>query len=36
MATADQPIHEEGQDKEEYIEQDEIYAEIDEGDEPHG
>jgi ribosome assembly protein SQT1 len=34
MATTDQPAHEEGQDKEEYIEQDDIYAEIDEGDEP--
>ncbi|KAF8501648.1 ribosome biogenesis protein Sqt1 [Russula emetica] len=33
MATTDQPAHEEGQD-EEYIEQDDIYAEIDEGDEP--
>lgn len=34
MATTDQPVHEEGQDKEEYIEQDDIYAEIDQGDEP--
>jgi ribosome assembly protein SQT1 len=34
MATSDQPIHEEEQDKEEYIEQDDIYAEIDQGDEP--
>ena len=34
MATTDQPVHEEGQDKEEFIEQDDIYAEIDQGDEP--
>jgi WD40 repeat protein len=34
MATTDQPVHEEGQDKEDYIEQDDIYAEIDQGDEP--
>ena len=34
MATTDQPVHEEGQDEEEYIEQDDIYAEIDQGDEP--
>lgn len=34
MATTDQPVHEEGQDKEEYIEQDDVYAEIDQGDEP--
>lgn len=34
MATTDQPVHEEEQDKEEYIEQDDIYAEIDQGDEP--
>ena len=34
MATADRPVHEGGQDKEEYIERDDIYAEIDQGDEP--
>jgi WD40 repeat protein len=34
MATTDQPVHEEGQDKEEYIEKGDIYAEIDQGDEP--
>ena len=34
MATTDEPVHEEGQEREEYIEQDDIYAEIDQGDEP--
>lgn len=34
MAATDQPAHEERQDKEEYIEQDDIYAEIEQGDEP--
>src|SRR6267154_3377103 len=34
MATTDQPVHEEEQDKEDYIKQDDIYAEIDHGDEP--
>ena len=34
MATTDQPAHEPEQDGEDYIEQDDVYAEIDEGDEP--
>jgi len=34
MATTDQPVHEEGQDEEGYIVQDDIYAEVDQGDEP--
>jgi ribosome assembly protein SQT1 len=34
MVTTDKPVPEEGQDKEEYIEQDDIYAEVDQGDEP--
>ncbi len=32
MATTDQPAHEEDQGEEEYIEQDDIYVEIDQGD----
>ena len=34
MSTTDQPVHAEGQDEEEYIVQDDIFAEIDQGDEP--
>jgi len=34
MATTDQPAHEVEQDEEEYIEQGDVYAEIDQGDEP--
>jgi ribosome assembly protein SQT1 len=34
MATTDQPAHEAKQDEEEYLEQGDIYAEIDQGDEP--
>jgi WD40 repeat protein len=34
MATTDQPAHEAEQDEEEYIEQGDIYAEIEQGDEP--
>ena len=34
MSTTDQPVLAEGQDEEEYIVQDDIYAEIDQGDEP--
>jgi len=34
MATTDQPTHEAEQDGEDYIEQDDVYAEVDVGDEP--